>query len=138
MSKLVMLVGTKLQHVVSVLALEINEPRGPSTATLIKPRDDLFWFGKPEILLHLIQFISFQVTIFDWMFFFPVILFIILFHIVVLLIIIIIAQNSFEMATFIWSLVRRDPLIILLCLNNLKPLLLLGFQELITADFVPF
>ncbi|KAM7482161.1 hypothetical protein LguiB_006744 [Lonicera macranthoides] len=69
---LVMLVGTKLQHVVSVLALEINEPRGPSTATLIKPRDDLFWFGKPEILLRLIQFISFQ--------------------------------NSFEMATFIWSL----------------------------------
>ncbi|KAK3016331.1 hypothetical protein RJ639_007311 [Escallonia herrerae] len=57
---LVMLVGTKLQHVVSVLALEIVEPRGPSTATQVKPRDDLFWFGKPEILLRLIQFISFQ------------------------------------------------------------------------------
>ncbi|KAK3000886.1 hypothetical protein RJ639_021505 [Escallonia herrerae] len=57
---LVMLVGTKLQHVVSVLALEIVEPRGPSTATQVKPRDDLFWFGKPDILLRLIQFISFQ------------------------------------------------------------------------------
>ncbi|KAK3028227.1 hypothetical protein RJ639_037561 [Escallonia herrerae] len=75
---LVMLVGTKLQHVVSVLALEIVEPRGPSTATQVKPRDDLFWFGKPDILLRLIQFISFQ--------------------------------NAFEMATFIWSLVRGDPL----------------------------
>ncbi|XP_056163294.1 MLO-like protein 4 isoform X2 [Syzygium oleosum] len=57
---LVMLVGTKLQHVVSSLALEIVEPTGPSNATQVKPRDDLFWFGKPEILLQLIQFIIFQ------------------------------------------------------------------------------
>ncbi|KAI6701724.1 hypothetical protein NL676_016048 [Syzygium grande] len=57
---LVMLVGTKLQHVVSSLALEIVEPKGPSNATHVKPRDDLFWFGKPEILLQLIQFIIFQ------------------------------------------------------------------------------
>ncbi|KAG9130252.1 hypothetical protein Leryth_004244 [Lithospermum erythrorhizon] len=57
---LVMVVGTKLQHVVSILALEIVEPRGPSTEDQVRPRDDLFWFGKPEILLRLIQFISFQ------------------------------------------------------------------------------
>ncbi|KAF5813851.1 hypothetical protein HanRHA438_Chr03g0114421 [Helianthus annuus] len=58
---LVLLVGTKLQHVVSLLALEIVEPRGPSVGgTQVKPRDELFWFGKPEILLRLIQFISFQ------------------------------------------------------------------------------
>lgn len=57
---LVMLVGTKLQHVVSLLALEIAEPRSPSAGTQLKPRDELFWFGKPEILLRLIQFISFQ------------------------------------------------------------------------------
>nr|GMD02851.1 MLO-like protein 4 isoform X1 [Ipomoea batatas] len=71
---LVMVVGTKLQHVVSLLALEIAEPKGPLIGTQVKPRDGLFWFGKPEILLRLIQFISFQ--------------------------------NAFEMATFIWSLVR--------------------------------
>ena len=59
MSKLVMLVGTKLQHVVSSLALEIVEP---TVGTQVKPRDDLFWFGKPVILLRLIQFIIFQVT----------------------------------------------------------------------------
>ncbi|RWR94890.1 MLO-like protein 4 isoform X2 [Cinnamomum micranthum f. kanehirae] len=69
---LVMLVGTKLQHVVAQLALEIVEATGPAVGNQLKPRDDLFWFGKPEILLWLIQFISFQ--------------------------------NSFEMATFIWSL----------------------------------
>ncbi|KAL3635256.1 MLO-like protein 4 [Castilleja foliolosa] len=58
---LVMLVGTKLQHVVSVLALGIAEPsQGPSVGTQVKPRDGLFWFGKPVILLRLIQFISFQ------------------------------------------------------------------------------
>ncbi|XP_022864243.1 MLO-like protein 4 [Olea europaea var. sylvestris] len=57
---LVMLVGTKLQHVVSLLALEIVEPQGPSIGAQVKPRDDLFWFGKPEILLRLVQFISFQ------------------------------------------------------------------------------
>ncbi|CAI9103808.1 OLC1v1002370C1 [Oldenlandia corymbosa var. corymbosa] len=57
---LVMLVGTKLQHVVSLLALEIAEAKGPTIANQVKPRDELFWFGKPEILLRLIQFISFQ------------------------------------------------------------------------------
>ncbi|XP_037493787.1 MLO-like protein 4 isoform X2 [Jatropha curcas] len=57
---LVMLIGTKLQHVVSTLALEIVEQTGPSIGAQVKPRDDLFWFGKPEILLRLIQFIIFQ------------------------------------------------------------------------------
>lgn len=55
------LVGTKLQHVVSLLALEIGEQQGPQVGTQVKPRDELFWFGKPEILLRLIQFIIFQV-----------------------------------------------------------------------------
>lgn len=60
-----MLVGTKLQHVVSSLALEIGEQTGPSVAGQVKPRDDLFWFGKPDILLRLIQFIIFQVVTCD-------------------------------------------------------------------------
>ncbi|XP_004248847.1 MLO-like protein 4 isoform X1 [Solanum lycopersicum] len=57
---LVVVVGTKLQHVVSSLALEIAEPKGPLIGLQVKPRDELFWFGKPKILLRLIQFISFQ------------------------------------------------------------------------------
>ncbi|XWS67958.1 hypothetical protein CRYUN_Cryun04dG0049100 [Craigia yunnanensis] len=57
---LVTVVGTKLQHVVSSLALEIKEQTGPPTGAQVKPRDDLFWLGKPEILLRLIQFIIFQ------------------------------------------------------------------------------
>lgn len=57
-----MLVGTELQHVVAQLALEVVEAVGP-VGTHLKPRDDLFWFKKPEILLWLIQFISFQVIL---------------------------------------------------------------------------
>ncbi|KAL9669973.1 hypothetical protein QQ045_007523 [Rhodiola kirilowii] len=57
---LIILVGTKLEHVVSSFALEIAEQTGPSFKTQVKPRDNLFWFGKPEILLRLIQFIIFQ------------------------------------------------------------------------------
>ncbi|KAL5704072.1 MLO-like protein 4 [Ranunculus cassubicifolius] len=57
---LIMLVGTKLHHVVSLLALQIREATGPSDASQVKPCDDLFWFGKPDMLLWLIQFISFQ------------------------------------------------------------------------------
>ncbi|KAF3444458.1 hypothetical protein FNV43_RR14150 [Rhamnella rubrinervis] len=57
---LVMLVGTKLQHVVSSLALEIVEQTGPPVRSQVKPRDDLFWFGKPHVLLWLIQLIIFQ------------------------------------------------------------------------------
>ncbi|XP_010492228.1 PREDICTED: MLO-like protein 4 [Camelina sativa] len=58
---LVMLVGTKLEHVVSKLALEVKEQQtGTTNGAQVKPRDGLFWFGKPEILLRLIQFIIFQ------------------------------------------------------------------------------
>lgn len=67
LKKLVMLIGTKLQQVVSSLALEIGEQTGPCVADQVKPRDDLFWFGKPEILLWLIQFIVFQVAACDFL-----------------------------------------------------------------------
>ncbi|KAK8966590.1 MLO-like protein 14 [Platanthera guangdongensis] len=49
--QLVMLVGTKLQHVVALLALEAVEAAAPFSETLLKPRDDLFWFGKPDFLV---------------------------------------------------------------------------------------
>ncbi|KAI3943007.1 hypothetical protein MKX01_024930 [Papaver californicum] len=39
---------------------EIVEATGPAGTGQVKPCDDHFWFRKPEILLWLIQFISFQ------------------------------------------------------------------------------
>ncbi|XP_057951573.1 MLO-like protein 11 isoform X2 [Malania oleifera] len=57
---LVLLVGTKLQHVIATLALESAGITGYFAGTRLRPRDDLFWFKKPELLLSLIHFILFQ------------------------------------------------------------------------------
>lgn len=65
--QLVLLVGAKLQHVIATLALEnagitglFDDPR-----LRLRPRDDLFWFKKPELLLSLIHFVLFQVGYFS-------------------------------------------------------------------------
>ncbi|KAL6844342.1 hypothetical protein ACP4OV_026015 [Aristida adscensionis] len=55
---LVLLVGAKLQHVIATLTAE--GARLSAYGPRIKPRDDLFWFKKPEFLLRLIHFILFQ------------------------------------------------------------------------------
>ena len=60
--KLVLLVGSKLQHIIATLALESAAITGYYNGAKLKPRDDLFWFKKPELLLSLIHFILFQVV----------------------------------------------------------------------------
>uniref|UniRef100_A0A5B6Z816 MLO-like protein n=1 Tax=Davidia involucrata TaxID=16924 RepID=A0A5B6Z816_DAVIN len=56
----ILLIGTKLHRIVVKLAVEIMD-RCPWTGVhQFKLRDELFWFGKPRLLLWLIQFISFQ------------------------------------------------------------------------------
>ncbi|EOY12910.1 Seven transmembrane MLO family protein isoform 2 [Theobroma cacao] len=57
---LVLLVGAKLQHVIATLALENASITGFYTGAKLRPRDELFWFNKPEWLLSLIHFILFQ------------------------------------------------------------------------------
>ncbi|CAI0376148.1 unnamed protein product [Linum tenue] len=57
---LVLLVGAKLQHVIATLTLENAGISGYFAGRELKPRDDLFWFKKPELLLSLIHFILFQ------------------------------------------------------------------------------
>ncbi|XP_022753243.1 MLO-like protein 11 isoform X2 [Durio zibethinus] len=57
---LVLLVGAKLQHVIATLALENAGITGYFTGAKLRPRDELFWFKKPEWLLSLIHFILFQ------------------------------------------------------------------------------
>lgn len=61
--KLVLLVGAKLQHVIATLALESAGLNG--FGGRLKPRDDLFWFKKPELLLSFIHFILFQVRVYS-------------------------------------------------------------------------
>lgn len=57
---LVLLVGTKLQHVIATLALENAGITAFFPGAKLRPRDELFWFNKPELLLSLIHFILFQ------------------------------------------------------------------------------
>ncbi|XP_061983189.1 MLO-like protein 11 isoform X2 [Populus nigra] len=57
---LVLLVGAKLQHVIAILTLETAGLTGHSVGGKLRPRDDLFWFKKPELFLPLIHFILFQ------------------------------------------------------------------------------
>ncbi|KAL9259059.1 MLO-like protein [Drosera capensis] len=57
---LVLLIGTKLQHVIATLTLESAGISGFFSGTKLTPRDDLFWFKKPELLLKIIHFILFQ------------------------------------------------------------------------------
>ncbi|XP_077225847.1 MLO-like protein 11 isoform X2 [Tasmannia lanceolata] len=57
---LVLLVGTKLQHIIATLALENAGVTGFFPQTKLKPRDGLFWFKKPELMLFLIHFVLFQ------------------------------------------------------------------------------
>nr|DAD20919.1 TPA_asm: hypothetical protein HUJ06_022382 [Nelumbo nucifera] len=58
--QLILLIGTKLQHVIATLALESAGVTGSFTGTNLRPRDDLFWFKRPELQLTLIHFVVFQ------------------------------------------------------------------------------
>lgn len=61
--QLVLLVGTKLQHVIATLTLENAGITGFFSGAKLRPRDDLFWFKKPELLLSLIHFVLFQASL---------------------------------------------------------------------------
>ncbi|KAK1357670.1 hypothetical protein POM88_050926 [Heracleum sosnowskyi] len=57
---LILLVGSKLHHIVVKLAVEITEVGPVGEFRRFNLRDELFWFGRPRVLLRIIQFISFQ------------------------------------------------------------------------------
>ncbi|KAL8476504.1 hypothetical protein ACS0TY_028978 [Phlomoides rotata] len=57
---LILVVGTKLHRIVVKLAVEIMDSSQWTEFQRFNLRDELFWFGKPRLLLRLIQFISFQ------------------------------------------------------------------------------
>ncbi|XP_078427463.1 MLO-like protein 2 [Wolffia australiana] len=57
----ILLVGTKLQVVITRMALQIME-RGDVVrgVPLVQPKDDHFWFNRPKLLLYVIHFVLFQ------------------------------------------------------------------------------
>ncbi|KAF8393743.1 hypothetical protein HHK36_019941 [Tetracentron sinense] len=77
--QLLLLVGAKLEHIITRLAEEVVERKmdnqraqqiKPSDKHLIKPSDEHFWFNRPGIVLYLIHFIlfqnSFEIAFFFW------------------------------------------------------------------------
>ncbi|KAK9147259.1 hypothetical protein Scep_006016 [Stephania cephalantha] len=67
---LLLLVGAKLEHIITKLAEEVAEMKtsDPRTVT-VRPSDKHFWFGKPGLVLYLIHFLLFQ-NAFEIAFFF--------------------------------------------------------------------
>lgn len=58
--QLILVVGTKLQHIIQQLSLETAQSQGVIGVGIVKVRDSLFWFNRPQVLLSLIHFILFQ------------------------------------------------------------------------------
>ncbi|XP_062117168.1 MLO-like protein 6 isoform X2 [Humulus lupulus] len=58
---IILLVGTKLQVNIAKMGLRIQERGEVVKGTpLVQPGDDLFWFNRPRLVLHLIHFVLFQ------------------------------------------------------------------------------
>lgn len=68
--QLLLLVGAKLEHIITRLAQEGNIDKADYESAEVKPSDDHFWFGRPGTVLHLIHFIlfqnSFEIAFFFW------------------------------------------------------------------------
>lgn len=68
----ILVVGTKLQVIIAKMGLRIQE-RGEVVikgVPVVEPGDDLFWFKRPHLVLHLIHFVlfqnAFQLAFFAW------------------------------------------------------------------------
>ncbi|XP_010559057.2 PREDICTED: MLO-like protein 15 isoform X2 [Tarenaya hassleriana] len=71
---LLLAVGTKLEHIITELAHRVAEKHVAVEGELVvRPSDDLFWFGSPRLVLFLIHFILFQNS-FELAFFFFILL----------------------------------------------------------------
>ncbi|XP_023919293.1 MLO-like protein 12 [Quercus suber] len=68
---IILLVGTKLQVIITMMGLRIEERGGVVKGTpLVQPGDDLFWFNRPRLIIYLIHFVlfqnAFQLAFFVW------------------------------------------------------------------------
>lgn len=68
---IILAVGTKLQVIMMKMALEIKDRHAVVQGMpLVQGSDRYFWFGRPQLLLHLIHFAlfqnAFQITYFLW------------------------------------------------------------------------
>lgn len=69
--QLLLLIGTKLEHIINKLAYEVATKHSnleEGKVPVMSPSDNLFWFGKPRLVLGVIHFILFQ-NAFEFAFF---------------------------------------------------------------------
>lgn len=67
----VLVLGTKLEHIVAKMALQIKEQNSVIVGTpLVRLNDDLFWFRKPRFVLVLLRYTlfvnAFELAVFVW------------------------------------------------------------------------
>ncbi|WCJ41061.1 Seven transmembrane MLO family protein [Euphorbia peplus] len=68
---MILLVGTKLQVIITKMAIRIEE-RGEIVkgVVVVQPGDHLFWFNRPRLIIYLINFVlfqnAFQLAFFAW------------------------------------------------------------------------
>jgi hypothetical protein len=61
--QVILAVGTKLQAIIAMMAIEITERHTVIQGMpVVKLSDDHFWFRKPRFVFQLIHFASFQVS----------------------------------------------------------------------------
>eukprot|EP01018_Ginkgo_biloba_P015674 Gb_09144 [translate_table: standard] len=68
---IILVVGTKLQVVITEMALQIQNTQAVvKGAPVVQPSDKLFWFSRPQFVLFLIHFVlfqnAFQLAFFCW------------------------------------------------------------------------
>lgn len=61
--QILLLVGVKLQVIITKMGKRTHEMADVVKGTpTVQPGDDLFWFGRPQLVLLLINFVLFQVN----------------------------------------------------------------------------
>lgn len=64
--QIILMVGTKLQVIITKMGLRLFQASGGEVVKgvpVVEPDDHFFWFNRPSLLLHLINFVLFQVTL---------------------------------------------------------------------------
>ncbi|KAH0457947.1 hypothetical protein IEQ34_013262 [Dendrobium chrysotoxum] len=59
-AQLLLIVGAKLEHIITRLAIKLAETHTDGQGHRVKPSDEHFWFKQPNLVLYLIHFILFQ------------------------------------------------------------------------------
>jgi len=65
--QILLIVGMKLEIIITTMCKKSSQESVLAPGTVcVRPDNSLFWFGRPQLLLHMIQFILIQVTTLVW------------------------------------------------------------------------